>query len=580
MGFFHVVNQQSCVKTHCNLGLDASDSFLHAESPYCIAASVSFTLINAPLKATANARHIGKGCAMSIRIQMILLGALVAGAPLSAPAQDGFGTGARTGQQAAPPQARGSANMDQMAQMERQDLGVPPTRQLHVGAMHGPTPSSIPGGQVVTTKGLIGLVQGQQAPYILFDVLGQPEALPNAVPAAWLSQPGSFTDAVQRQATQMLAQQTQGRKDVALVFYCLSRECWMSYNAALRAINAGYTNVLWYRGGIEAWKMAGQLTQQGQMSQKGQTSQQGQSAQPGMAQQAGKAGNLPSKFVEVRPATRDSANTSRPTAELRIGQSQFFSFALPPGWRLGESGQYALTLLSPDNKAMTLMVGVAGSPVNYPAARFAFEKLSMLQPQNLQLSEARQARPAAGFRQAFEFDASFSLRGVPYRGVAKVSVAPAYDTATLAMTAGLSAADQWGGYATWLPQVADQVSALNGAAFGARGVMQQNLQNSVAYGEAAKQYRDWSQKNWQQVTDGRNASQDQKNFAVRENLGGVQTFANPYATQQSAPNVEMPITHKYYWTNAQGRYVGTNDPSADPNMGSTGDWRKMERVTR
>ena len=31
----------------------------------------------------------------------------------------------------------------------------------------------------------------------------------------------------------------------------------MSYNASLRAINLGYTNVLWYRGGIEAWKQAG-----------------------------------------------------------------------------------------------------------------------------------------------------------------------------------------------------------------------------------------------------------------------------------------------------------------------------------
>jgi hypothetical protein len=39
------------------------------------------------------------------------------------------------------------------------------------------------------------------------------------VPAAWLSQPGSFKDAVQQQAGQMLGQQTQGRKDVALVFY-------------------------------------------------------------------------------------------------------------------------------------------------------------------------------------------------------------------------------------------------------------------------------------------------------------------------------------------------------------------------
>ena len=163
---------------------------------------------------------------MSIRIQTVLLGTLVAGTPLAVSAQDGFRHGAQSGQQpgqqAGPqggPQARGGANMDQMAQMERQDLGVLPTRQLHAGAMHGPTPSSIPGGQVITTKGLIGLVQGQQAPYILFDVLGQPEALPNAVPSAWLSQPGAFNDAVQQQAAQLLGQWTRGRKDVALVFY-------------------------------------------------------------------------------------------------------------------------------------------------------------------------------------------------------------------------------------------------------------------------------------------------------------------------------------------------------------------------
>ena len=492
---------------------------------------------------------------MSIRIKLILVGVIAAALPLAASAKDGTRPG--------PQQARGGSNLDQMMQMERQDFGVQPTKQLHGGPMHGPTPASIPGGQVITTKGLATLVQGRQVPYILFDVLGQPEMLPDAVPAAWLAQPGSFIDPVQQQVDQMLGQQTQGRKEVALVFYCLSRECWMSYNAALRAINAGYTNVLWYRGGIEAWKLAGLPTQQGQQ---------------GYAQQQG--GDAQGKFVPVKPLVREGmggANTARPTGELRIGQGRFFSFALPPGWRVGEDGQFALTLQAPDNKALTLMVGNAGMPLNHPPARFAYDKLSAMQPQNLHLGEPRQARPAAGFRQAVEFDVSYSARGVAYRGVAKVSVAPAYDSSTMAVTAALSAADQWGGYASWLPQVADQVSAMNGAAFGMRGIMQQNLQNSVAYGEAARQYRDWSQKNWQQVTDERNASQDRKNFAVRENLGGVQTFTNPYGTSQP---VELPMTHKYYWTDRQGRFVGTDDPSANPNVGSTSDWRKMERVVR
>lgn len=94
---------------------------------------------------------------------------------------------------------------------------------------------------------------------------------------------------------------------------------------------------------------------------------------------------------------------------------------------------------------------------------------------------------------------------------------------------------------------------------------------------AARQYRDWSQKNWQQVTDERNASSDRRSFVVRENLGGVQTFTNPYGT---SPPVELSMTNKYDWTDRQGRMVGTDDPSANPNAGSTSEWRKMERVVR
>ena len=156
------------------------------------------------------------------------------------------------------------ANLDQLMQMERQDYGVQATKQLHTGQMHGPTPASIPGGQVITTKGLVALVQGKQAPYMLFDVLGGPQTLPGAIPAVFLAQPGSFNDQISQQFGQMLQQASQGRKDVPLIFYCLSTQCWMSYNAALRAINLGYTNVLWYRGGIEAWQQAGLPLQQAQ----------------------------------------------------------------------------------------------------------------------------------------------------------------------------------------------------------------------------------------------------------------------------------------------------------------------------
>jgi len=279
--------------------------------------------------------------------------------------------------------------------------------------------------------------------------------------------------------------------------------------------------------------------------------------------------NIPPNLHPIKPIATKSA---APAASLNIGNGHFFSYALPQGWRVGEDGQFALTLAAPDNKAFTVMVGNSGFPPNYPPNRFVFEKLSALRPENLQIGQPRPAKPIAGFTSAFQYDVSYSINGAPCRGSVKCHIFTAYDTAVMAMTAALSEASQWPGYASWLPLVADQVSATNGAAFGRRGIMAQNLKNSTAYAEAARQYRDWSQRNWQQVTDDRNASTDRRAYQVRENLGGVSTYANPFGG--SAP-VQLPATYKYVWTDNEGNYLGSDDPSVNPNVGSGKEWRKM-----
>jgi rhodanese-related sulfurtransferase len=158
-------------------------------------------------------------------------------------------------QQPTPPQ---QPQQDQITAMERQDFGVQPTNQLHSGPMHGPTPASIPGGQVITTQGVLELMQGRQAPYVVLDILGGTETLPGATFAVPAHQAGSFSDTTQQEFGQFLQQTTKGDKQTPLILYCQSTQCWMSYNASLRAINLGYTNVLWYRGGVEAWKASGQ----------------------------------------------------------------------------------------------------------------------------------------------------------------------------------------------------------------------------------------------------------------------------------------------------------------------------------
>lgn len=150
-----------------------------------------------------------------------------------------------------------SATLDMLARWERQDRGVAAPSGLHDGALHGPTPNQLPGGQIITTQGLTALLRQKTLPVFVFDVLGGDTALPQAIAAVWASQPGRFDDATQQRLAQLLQQVTRGQVDAPLVFYCLGPDCWMSYNAAVRALRLGYRNVLWYRGGIEAWQRAG-----------------------------------------------------------------------------------------------------------------------------------------------------------------------------------------------------------------------------------------------------------------------------------------------------------------------------------
>ena len=45
---------------------------------------------------------------------------------------------------------------------------------------------------------------------------------------------------------------TRGNKSHPVIFYCRS-DCWMSWNAAKRALSFGYTKVYWFAEGIDGW---------------------------------------------------------------------------------------------------------------------------------------------------------------------------------------------------------------------------------------------------------------------------------------------------------------------------------------
>ena len=144
----------------------------------------------------------------------------------------------------------------QILSFESRDYGVPPSGNLRNGGMHAPTPTAVPGASIVSTEGLANaMASGLEM--IIIDVLGGEYALPGAYMIPEMASAGSYQDRIQQQTGQFLGQVTGQLADYPIILYCSDPQCWLSYNATLRVVAAGYTNVYWYRGGITAWQMAG-----------------------------------------------------------------------------------------------------------------------------------------------------------------------------------------------------------------------------------------------------------------------------------------------------------------------------------
>ena len=140
-------------------------------------------------------------------------------------------------------------------------LLLPPVAgaQLRLGDYSAPTPQSIPGADLIATAELRRLLQAPPGVRpIVFDVRG--ERRPSIPAAIWLPGAGrgtSFEDAVQMRLAEVLYEATHGDRSRTVVFFCAGPRCWLSYNAALRAVQLGYTDVRWYREGTSAWGSSG-----------------------------------------------------------------------------------------------------------------------------------------------------------------------------------------------------------------------------------------------------------------------------------------------------------------------------------
>jgi PQQ-dependent catabolism-associated CXXCW motif protein len=141
---------------------------------------------------------------------------------------------------------------------EEHDWGISATRDIRQAPYSAPTPLEAPGARTATTETLKQLLATFPSALLLDVAAG--EAHVSLKGARWLPNAGRgvhYVDLVQADTADRLRILTGGDKTLPLIFFCVNARCWLSYNASLRAAALGYSQVYWYRGGIEAWREAG-----------------------------------------------------------------------------------------------------------------------------------------------------------------------------------------------------------------------------------------------------------------------------------------------------------------------------------
>jgi PQQ-dependent catabolism-associated CXXCW motif protein len=146
---------------------------------------------------------------------------------------------------------------------------VPEPDGYRTSDYRSPTPATLRGARVLTTAEAEALWKSKDA--IFIDVMPhapRPANLPagtiwrerprqNIPGSIWLPDTGygGLAPVTERYLGDNLARATAGDRARLLVFYCL-KDCWMSWNAAKRALAMGYGNVAWYPDGTDGWEFA------------------------------------------------------------------------------------------------------------------------------------------------------------------------------------------------------------------------------------------------------------------------------------------------------------------------------------
>jgi rhodanese-related sulfurtransferase len=126
-----------------------------------------------------------------------------------------------------------------------------------VASMLNTTPTSLPGAKVISAaEAKVLAAKGM----VIYDVRVSDEFETAHIPGA-ISVPYKESSAKEvgfdPADDQFALNKLPKNKNTPFMMYCDGTICWKSYKSALLAIQGGWKNVYWFRGGFPEWKEAG-----------------------------------------------------------------------------------------------------------------------------------------------------------------------------------------------------------------------------------------------------------------------------------------------------------------------------------
>ena len=140
---------------------------------------------------------------------------------------------------------------------EDTDFEVAADNNVLSAALIAPTPTTVPGAKTIRTEELADMLSRQKP--ILIDVAldSWGRSIPGAIGLQGAGHGAHFSGGVQDRFHRTIHDLTNGDLSAPTVVFCVNSERFTGYNLALRLVALGYTEVYWYRGGVEAWQVSG-----------------------------------------------------------------------------------------------------------------------------------------------------------------------------------------------------------------------------------------------------------------------------------------------------------------------------------